>query len=136
MKKLLAIVAVLLMAAPAVANDNLLSQLGLSGIQVVTADEASQVSGRGFVSSLGTSYVEGGQADFDPHLLPAPQNGTSNYFSSEQSMMLEGIQALLGAVTSAGKISLDGTINSNGDYIIENGILSVGTGSTSGGSAD
>ena len=78
MKKLLAIVAVLLMAAPAVANDNLLSQLGLSGIQVVTADEASQVSGRGFVSSLGGSYVEGGLDNSYGDSLPAPQNGTTS----------------------------------------------------------
>jgi len=126
MKKLLAIVAVLLMAAPAVANDNLLSQLGLSGIQVVTADEASQVSGRGFVSSLGTSEVEGGGG-----LIV---NEAS--FGSMQDMWLEGIQALAGAVSSAGQISIDNSVDDNGGYIMENGILSVGTGSTSVGSAD
>ena len=126
MKKLLAIVAVLLMAAPAVANDNLLSQLGLSGIQVVTADEASQVSGRGFVTSFGTSFVEGGGSG----------SVTGADFGSAQEMGLEGIQALLGAVTSAGQISIDNSVDDNGDYIMENGILSVGTGSTSVGSAD
>ena len=123
MKKLLAIVAVLLMAAPAVANDNLLSQLGLSGIQVVTADEASQVSGRGFVSSLGTSYSHG--------WIDQP-----NWFEANQEMGLEGIQALMGAVSSAGQISVDTSWDDNGSYDMQNGILSVGTGSTSGGSAD
>ena len=126
MKKLLAIVAVLLMAAPAVANDNLLSQLGLSGIQVVTADEASQVSGRGFVAAYGTSSVEGGGSG----------SVTGADFSSAQELTLEGIQALMGAVSSAGQISLDSSVDDNGSYDMQNGILSVGTGSTSGGSAD
>ena len=126
MKKLLAIVAVLLMAAPAVANDNLLSQLGLSGIQVVTADEASQVSGRGFVSSFGTSQVDGGGIG----------SVTGADFASAQEMALEGIQALLGAVTSAGQISIDNSVDDNGSYDMQNGTLSVGAGSTSVGSAD
>ena len=126
MKKLLAIVAVLLMAAPAVANDNLLSQLGLSGIQVVTADEASQVSGLGFVSAYGTSHVEGGGGG----------SVTGAEFASSQELTLEGIQALMGAVSSAGQISIDNSVDDNGGYIMENGILSVGTGSTSVGSAD
>ena len=126
MKKLLAIVAVLLMAAPAVANDNLLSQLGLSGIQVVTADEASQVSGRGFVSSFGESAVNGSTTPLT----------IMSVFEAEQAMGLEGIQALMGAVSSAGQISIDNSVDDNGDYNMQNGILSVGAGSTSVGSAD
>ena len=127
MKKLLAIVAVLLMAAPAVANDNLLSQLGLSGIQVVTADEASQVSGRGFVSALGDSHVDGSTN---------PMITIPSIFDSGQEMGLEGIQALMGAVSSAGQISVDTNWNDNGNYDMQNGILSVGAGSTVVGSAD
>ena len=126
MKKLLAIVAVLLMAAPAVANDNLLSQLGLSGIQVVTADEASQVSGRGFVAAYGTSSVEGGGSG----------SVTGADFSSAQELTLEGIQALMGAVSSAGQISIDNSTDVDGSYDMQNGILSVGAGSTAVGSAD
>jgi len=39
MKKLLAIVAVMMLAAPAVAEEGLLAQLGLSGLQVVSMDD-------------------------------------------------------------------------------------------------
>ena len=126
MKKLLAIVAVLLMAAPAVANDNLLAQLGLSGIQVVTADEASQVSGRGFVSALGESSVMG-----------AGSGGLGAWdFSSAQELTLEGIQQLMGAVASAGEASVDYSSDAGGVFSMYNGTLSVAAGSTVAGSAD
>ena len=123
MKKLLAIVAVLLMAAPAVANDNLLSQLGLSGIQVVTADEASQVRGLGFVESYGSSSVSGG-------VLGAVSDGL---FSSFQELDMTGIQQLMGAVTSAGSGALDDSVASGTS---ENGNVAVAAGSTVVGSAD
>ena len=126
MKKLLAIVAVLLMAAPAVANDNLLAQLGLSGIQVVTADEASQVSGRGFVSAFGESSVSG--------------TGTGGLglwdFASAQDLTLEGIQQLMGAIASAGEASVDYSSDDGGVFSMYNGSLSVAAGSTVAGSAD
>ena len=126
MKKVLAIVAVMLMAAPAVANDSLLAQLGLSGMQVVTAEEASQVSGLGFVSSFGDSAVDGLTEGY-------VVDGT---FSSAQDLTLEGIQALAGTVSSAGQISLDDSYNDNGDYYMSNGTLSIGAGSSAVGSAD
>ena len=130
MKKLLAIVAVLLMAAPAVANDNLLSQLGLSGIQVVTADEASQVSGRGFVQATGGSEVSGAW-------LGPITDGT---FDSSAGIRLEGIQAMLGAVSSAASHSIDESIDSGdgmkSNYSMVLGTLSVGSGSSVSGAAD
>ena len=126
MKKLLAIVAVLLMAAPAVANDNLLSQLGLSGIQVVTADEASQVSGRGFVQAVGLSSVDGDWAG------PITQ-GT---IGSNAQIDLEGIQAMLGAVQSAASLSIDESVDANGTFDMAAGSLSVAAGSSVSGSAD
>ena len=126
MKKLLAIVAVLLMAAPAVANDNLLAQLGLSGIQVVTADEASQVIGRGYVSALGESSVSGSGA-----------GGMGIWdFASSQELTLEGIQQLMGAVASAGEASVDYSAIVGGVSSMYNGSLTVGAGSTVAGSAD
>ena len=126
MKKLLAIVAVLLMAAPAVANDNLLAQLGLSGIQVVTADEASQVSGRGFVSAFGESSVTG-----------AGGGGLGIWdFASTQDLTLEGIQQLMGAVASAGEASVDYSSIVGGVSSMYNGSLTVGAGSTVAGTAD
>ena len=128
MKKLLAIVAVLLMAAPAVANDNLLSQLGLSGIQVVTADEASQVSGRGFVSATGVSSVAG---NWD-----VSQIITEGAFASNAGISLEGIQAMLGAVQSAASVSIDESIDDNSGYAMAAGTLSVASGSSVSGSAD
>ena len=129
MKKLLAIVAVLLMAAPAVANDNLLSQLGLSGIQVVTADEASQVSGRGFVQATGGSEVSGAW------LGPI----TDGEFGSSAGIDLEGIQAMLGAVSSAASHSIDESTDTNSgnpSYEMVLGTLSVGSGSSTSGAAD
>ena len=126
MKKLLAIVAVLLMAAPAVANDNLLSQLGLSGIQVVTADEASQVSGRGFVQATGGSEVSGAW-------LGPITDGT---FDSSAGIDLEGIAAMLGAVQSAASLSIDESVDANGTFSMAAGTLSVASGSSVSGSAD
>jgi len=126
MKKLLAIVAVLLMAAPAVANDNLLSQLGLSGIQVVTADEASQVSGRGFVQASGLSSVDG---DWVGPI-------TAGDFGSNAGIDLEGIQAMLGAVQSAASLSIDESVDANGAFDMAAGSLSVAAGSSVSGSAD
>ena len=126
MKKLLAIVAVLLMAAPAVANDNLLSQLGLSGIQVVTADEASQVSGRGFVQASGVSSVAG------DWLGPI----TDGSYGSNAGIDLEGIQAMLGAVQSAASLSIDESVDANGTFDMAAGSLSVAAGSSVSGSAD
>ena len=129
MKKLLAIVAVLLMAAPAVANDNLLSQLGLSGIQVVTADEASQVSGRGFVQASGLSSVGG---DWVGPI-------TEGDFGSNAGIKLEGIQAMLGAVSSAASHSIDESTDVNLPRPLHQmvlGTLSVGSGSSTSGAAD
>ena len=130
MKKLLAIVAVLLMAAPAVANDNLLSQLGLSGIQVVTADEASQVSGRGFVKAGGLSSVVG---DWVGPI-------TDGTFGSSAGISLEGIQAMLGAVSSAASHSIDESTDFDdglkSGYHMVLGTLSVGSGSSTSGAAD
>ena len=49
MKKFFALIALVCCAAPATANDNLLSSLGLAGLEEVTVQEASEVAGRGFV---------------------------------------------------------------------------------------
>lgn len=126
MKKVLAIVAVMLMAAPAVANDSLLAQLGLSGLQVVTAEEASQVSGLGFVSSVADSSVA----------VTDAWEGFDMDVASSQDLTLEGIQALAGAVTSASQMSFDGSYDEDGVYGMYNMTMSVGAGSTAVGSAD
>ena len=116
MKKLLTIIAVTLMSAPAVANDNLLAKLGLSGIQIVTNDEARQVSGHGFVLGSSTSDVQGNW------IGPIP-TGT---FGSAAMIDLEGIQAILGALSSNGLISIDESINNGGLFEIVSGTLTVG----------
>ena len=126
MKKVLAIVAVMLMAAPAVANDSLLAQLGLSGMQVVTDNEASQVSGLGFVSAVADSSVTVSEG-WEGFVMDA---------QSSQDLTLEGIQALAGAVTSASQMSIDGSYDEDGMYGMYNMTVSVGAGSTAVGSAD
>ena len=126
MKKLLTIVVVMLMSAPAVANDNLLVKLGLSEIQIVTNDEARQVSGRGFVHGDSTSAVQG-------NWIGPITTGT---FGSAAMIDLEGIQAILGALSSNGLISIDESINNGGLYEMAIGTLAVGAGSNISGSAD
>ena len=126
MKKLLTIIAVMLMSAPAVANDNLLAKLGLSGIQIVTNDEARQVSGHGFVLGSSTSDVQG-------NWIGPISTGT---FGSAAMIDLEGIQAILGELFSNGLISIDESINNGGLFEIVSGTLTVGAGSNVSGSAD
>ena len=128
MKKVLAIVAVMLMAAPAVANDSLLAQLGLSGMQVVTANEASQVIGRGFVSADGVSAIVGAIAVGDVI--------TDADVTSQMDLLLEGVSALNGALQSAGSIVIDESFNDGTDYSMASGTLTIVSGSQVSGSAD
>ena len=128
MKKVLAIVAVMLMAAPAVANDSLLAQLGLSGLQVVTAEEASQVSGLGFVSGIGISTIDGSIAAGDVFAV--------GDISSQMDLVLEGVSALAGMLQSAGSIVVDESFNDGGDYTMASGTLTIVSGSQVSGSAN
>lgn len=127
MKKLLAIVVVMMLAAPAVAEDGLLAQLGLSGLQVVSMDEASQVSGRGFITSHGMVESE---IDFE--------DGT--FFLADidafQEIDLEGLENLSGALTALGNMTVDFSEDEDGDFWIFGGSLSLGALTTAVGFVD
>ena len=127
MKKLLALVAVMMLAVPAVADDSLLAQLGLSGLQVVSMDQASQVSGRGFVTSHG--FVEG-EIDFD--------DGTFYLADIDafQEIDLEGLENLSGALNALGSLTVDFSEDLDGAYWIFGGAVNVGAATTAIGLAD
>lgn len=127
MKKLLAIVAVMMLAAPAVAEEGLLAQLGLSGLQVVSMDEASQVSGRGFVTTHG--FVEG-EIDFDDGSFYLAD------IDAFQEIDLEGLHNLSGALTALGSLTVDFSEDDDGVYWIFGGAVTVAAATTAVGFAD
>ena len=130
MKKVLAIVAVLMFAAPVMANDVLLAQLGLSGLQVVSADEASQVSGRGFISTFG--HVEG-EIDFADDAAPL---GFFTDIDAFQQIDIEGLNNLTGALGAVAGIEVDFSEDMDGSYWVYGGKVSLLSQTTSSGTVD
>ena len=136
MKKLMTIFAVMLMAAPAAADENLLSKLGLAGLEIVSADAASQVTGRGFVASYGTSVVE---FDLDPF-----EDGSFTYdifddveMLAEQELTMSGIQRLDGLTGATNTIEVDlSQTGSLAPFFMYNGMGNFLAATWVGGSAD
>ena len=131
MKKVLAIVAVLMFAAPVMANDVLLAQLGLSGLQVVSVDEATQVSGRGFISTNGMVEAEIDFAD----TLGSPL-GFFTDIDANQSIDVEGLNNLASILGAAGSIEVDYSEDTDGLYFVYGGKVTVVTGATASGNVD
>ena len=119
MNKIFACIALLCLATPAVAEDNLLAKLGLSGIQTVNETQASEVYGRGFVFAYGkvTNRLEaGGLGDmFDL--------ATSE---SEQDLELLGLNIVEGITGATNSINFDlSETKDDGTRIIAQGNLTV-----------
>ena len=55
MKNVILVLVLMCLAVPAVAEDSLLSTLGLAGVEIVSDQEAQLVSGRGYVFAVGWS---------------------------------------------------------------------------------
>lgn len=91
MKKMIAMIAMLLCASPALAEDNLLSQLGLAGLEEVSVQEAEEVAGRGFVTAFGQVDSEAATASLDL------DEGLSVAFQDLELTGLNAVEGLAGA---------------------------------------
>jgi high-affinity K+ transport system ATPase subunit B len=114
MKKLLLSIALIACASPAMAEDNLLSALGLGGIEQVTTVEAQEVSGRGFVFAFGdvTTSVDSAEIDL-------------GIGASFQELELEGLNAVEGLAGAASSTSYTFAENDGLDIYMMQGTLNV-----------
>jgi len=143
MRQLLAILVLVIISPNVLAQGSLLDRLGLSGFETVTVEEASEVTGRGFVSSIGFGFVAGGIGSFssppascaghgsppiDPEVVPG---GAS--FSACQDLQLEGLSQLNGLLAAAGSLEVDFSDNVGGMFEMSMTVLSLyGTSATYG----
>ena len=97
MKKFLALIALVCCVAPASANDNLLSSLGLAGMEKVSVQEAEEVAGRGFVYALGVSESSASVDDV---------SGVGD-MAALQDLELQGLNALEGLTGASSALSFD-----------------------------
>jgi hypothetical protein len=108
MKKILIAIAMMACASPAMADEGLLTLLGLSGLEEVTAAESSEVKGRGFVLADGETSSSIARTNAN--------DGTHNT-ASDQKLDLEGLNVLEGLLGANSTISFsfsqnDGTTSS------------------------
>jgi hypothetical protein len=128
MKKFILCVALFACASPAVAQDDLLNSLGLSGLEVVAQEEAVQVSGRGFVAAYGHS-----SAAITAGAVGEIFSWTD--ISSAQDLELMGLNAVEGLTGASASISYDvsdassdfGSSMSQGSLLITSGTIVVGS---------
>ena len=125
MKKLIAVIAMLLFAAPAVADDNLLSQLGLAGLEEVSVQEAEEVAGRGFVYALGVSESSASVDDV---------SGVGD-MAAIQDLELQGLNALEGLTGASSALSFDLSSAEGIDIYQVQGSLNVGAATVVAGAA-
>jgi hypothetical protein len=97
MKKFLALIALVCCVAPASANDNLLSSLGLAGMEKVSVQEAEEVAGRGFVYAFGTSESS----------ASALEISGAGEMAAIQELELQGLNALEGLTGASSALSFD-----------------------------
>ena len=117
MKKLIAVIAMLLFAAPAMADDNLLSQLGLAGLEEVSVQEAEEVAGRGFVYAFGegASSAANAAVDLDGGLTEAAQQ-----------LELEGLNAVEGLAAANSEISYTFSEDDGGAiYMVQGSLITI-----------
>jgi hypothetical protein len=126
MKKFFALIALVCCAAPATANDNLLSSLGLAGLEEVTVQEASEVAGRGFVYAYGTSETGASIADFS----------AIGNMAAWQELELQGLNALEGITGAQSSFSYDLSSADTVDLMQIQGSLNVGAATVVAGAAN
>ena len=117
MKKLIAVIAMLLFAAPAMADDNLLRQLGLAGLEEVSVQEAEEVAGRGFVYAFGevASSAATAAVDLDEGLTEAAQQ-----------LELEGLNAVEGLAAANSEISYTFSEDDGGAiYMVQGSLITM-----------
>lgn len=144
MRQLLAILVLVIISPNVFAQGSLLDRLGLSGFETVTVEEASEVTGRGFVSSFGVGFAVGGIGSYSsppggscagngsPPIDPDVVSGDAS-FSACQHLQLEGLSRLNGLVAAVG--SFDGEFSDNVGGMFEMAMTvlsSSGTGATFG----
>ena len=125
MKKFFALIALVCCAAPATANDNLLSSLGLAGLEEVSVQEANEVAGRGFVYAYGTSATDANVADFS----------AAGTMSAWQELELQGLNALEGITGAQSSFSYDLSSADSMDLMQIQGSLNVGAATVVAGAA-
>jgi len=126
MKKLIALIALACCVSPATADDNLLSSLGLAGMEVVSVQEANEVAGRGFVFAFGSSETSANVAD-----ISAMGN-----MSAWQELELQGLNALEGLTGAQNSLSFDYSSADSIEIIQFQGSLNVGAGTVVAGAAN
>jgi high-affinity K+ transport system ATPase subunit B len=114
MKKMLMAIALLVGAAPAMADEGLLSQLGLASMETVSATEAQEVSGRGFVYAFGDVTTSVDAAEIDLGLG-----------ASFQELELEGLNAVEGLAGASSSTSYSFSENDGFDIYMMQGSLNV-----------
>lgn len=129
MKKALLSLALLVCASPALANDNLLNRLGLSGLEAVAQDEAATVKGRGFVAAYGNSSAA------------ISAGNIQDIFSwteviSAQDLELVGLNSVEGLTGSSASISYDVSETDGFDAYMAQGSLTITSGTVVVGSAN
>ena len=133
MKNALVILALTAFASPAVADEGLLSQLGLQELQVVSQEEATEVRGLGYVYATGDAETF---IDLDPfNKFDIFQDASGD---SYMELYLQGLSNLEGVVGASNSITVD---FSQSEFDTDNmfdfaGSVSVSAGAMVGGSAD
>lgn len=126
MKKCLAIVAVCLMAAPAMAGEipqGALADLGLGGMETISDAQGMQVRGKSsnavvsgtslvfgqlvFDSPLGTQFVAGSDVN---HYFSSAENAGLNASSTVNGASGSGLILNLGPIISGGAVQFQGTL--------------------------
>ena len=126
MKKFLALIALVCCVAPASANDNLLSTLGLAGMETVSVQEAEEVAGRGFVYAFGTSESSASIDDVSG----------AGEMAALQELELQGLNALEGITGASSKLSFDLSSAEGADIYQIQGSLNVGAATVVAGAAN
>ena len=126
MKKFLALIALVCCVAPASADDNLLSTLGLAGMEKVSVQEAEEVAGRGFVYAFGTSESSASIDDVSG----------AGEMAALQELELQGLNALEGITGASSKLSFDLSSAEGADIYQIQGSLNVGAATVVAGAAN
>ena len=133
MKNALVILALVVFASPAVADEGLLAQLGLQDLQVVSQEEATEVRGLGYVYATGDAETF---IDLDPfNKFDIFQDASGD---SYMELTLQGLSNLEGVVGASNSVTVD---FSQSEFDTQSmfdfaGSLGVSSGAVVGGSAN
>ena len=133
MKNALVILALVVFASPAVADEGLLAQLGLQDLQVVSQEEATEVRGLGYVYATGDAETF---IDLDPfNKFDIFQDASGD---SYMELTLQGLSNLEGVVGASNSITVDfsqSEVDIQSTFVFA-GSLGVNAGAIVGGSAN